>query len=139
MAREIFLDCGAWVALIEVRDAYHTAATDFYNRGLKQWSGWVTTNLMIAEAYILIRRRASHTLALQFLTTMRATPNLIIVYSTAELEIQAEAILRRYADHDFSYTDAVSFAVMRQRGITEAFSFDHHFLTAGFVLLPASH
>jgi predicted nucleic acid-binding protein len=33
--------------------------------------------------------------------------------------------------------DAVSFAVMRQRGLTDAFAFDRHFLAAGFVLLPA--
>lgn len=31
---------------------------------------------------------------------------------------------------------AVSFAVMRQRGIGAAFAFDRHFRTAGFDLVP---
>jgi predicted nucleic acid-binding protein len=47
---------------------------------------------------------------------------------------QAGSILRQ--DQDFSYTDAVSFVVMKQYGITEAFSFDKHFVTAGFTLIP---
>jgi predicted nucleic acid-binding protein len=47
-----------------------------------------------------------------------------------------ESILARYSDQDFSLTDAVSFAVMRQRRIEEAFTFDNHFSTAGFVVLP---
>jgi len=68
---------------------------------------------------------------------MRSIHNLIIVYSNPDIEAQAEAILRHYSDQDFSYTDAVSFAVMRQRGIAEAFAFDNHFLTAGFTLVPA--
>jgi len=29
----------------------------------------------------------------------------------------------------------VSFALMKERGIEEAFAFDHHFTTAGFRLL----
>ncbi len=52
------------------------------------------------------------------------------------IEETAESILRQYQDQDFSYTDAVSFVVMKQYGITEAFSFDKHFVTAGFTLIP---
>ena len=34
-----------------------------------------------------------------------------------------------YADQVFSMVDAVSFAIMQQRGIIEAFGFDRHFVT----------
>jgi predicted nucleic acid-binding protein len=57
------------------------------------------------------------------------------MYSDEALEIEAEQWLRRYADHDFSLADAVSFAIMRQRRIMEVFTFDNHFAVAGFVLL----
>jgi predicted nucleic acid-binding protein len=52
------------------------------------------------------------------------------------LEERAESILRQYQNSNFSYTDAVSFVVMKQYGIMEAFSFDKHFVTAGFTLIP---
>ena len=45
-------------------------------------------------------------------------------------------ILRQYADQDFSYVDAVSFALMHHRGLTDAFAFDQHFVTAGVVCVP---
>jgi len=45
-------------------------------------------------------------------------------------------ILSKYSDQDFSYTDAVSFAIMKRQKIIKAFSFDKHFVIAGFINLP---
>jgi len=39
---------------------------------------------------------------------------------------------------DLSLVDAVSFEVMRQRGLNEAFAFDRHFGEAGFSLVAAA-
>ena len=52
------------------------------------------------------------------------------------LENRARQILRQYTAQDFSYVDAVSFALMQEVEITEAFAFDRHFNTAGFVCVP---
>ncbi len=53
--------------------------------------------------------------------------------STELLEERAvEDWLEPYADQDFSFTDAVSFAVMAERGIAEAITIDSHFAAAGF-------
>jgi hypothetical protein len=38
-------------------------------------------------------------------------------------------------DKDWSLTDCISFVVMRERGITEALTGDHHFEQAGFTTL----
>jgi hypothetical protein len=43
--------------------------------------------------------------------------------------------LARFADQRFSLVDAVSFEVMRQAGVSQAFAFDKHFEVAGFALL----
>jgi len=136
MADEVFVDAGAWIALNDRGDQFHPSAVDYYQRLLRERRLLVTTNLVIAEAYINIRRAGGYQPAMRFLDSMRQSSRLTKVYSDAELEAEAEKLLRRYADQDFSLTDAVSFALMQQRGITEAFAFDSHFATVGFVVAP---
>lgn len=130
------MDSGAWIAIAASRDDHHRPAVELYRRLLTESRLLVTTNLVIAESYVLIRRAGGYQPAAQFLKSLRSTPRLLKLYSTAEVEESAEHILTHYADQDFSFVDAVSFAVMRERQIDAAFAFDRHFLTAGFVRLP---
>jgi predicted nucleic acid-binding protein len=135
MVNETFVDTGAWLALSDRSDQSHASAQVTFAVLLRSGSRLVTTNLVIAETYTLIRRRVGQNAALRFLQSTRASPRLERVYSTMSLEMNAEAILNRYADQDFSFVDAVSFALMQERGIAQAFAFDHHFLTCGFLLV----
>lgn len=70
--------------------------------------------------------------AVQFLDALEKSLRVLYVYSAEELETQAKAILRKYKDHAFSYADAVSFALMKQRGIADVFTYDEHFRVMGF-------
>jgi hypothetical protein len=131
----LFVDTGAWYSLVDKSDQHHTQAVDIYPSLLKNYNQLTTTNLVIAETYILIRRAIGHHAAITFLENIAASPRVIKIYSDSTLEEIAEGILRKYRDQDYSYTDAVSFAVMKQYGIQQAFSFDRHFVTAGFTLM----
>jgi predicted nucleic acid-binding protein len=136
VASEIFVDSGAWIAISDHCDKYHEKASSFYWDLIKERRSLITTNLVTAETYIIIRRMGGIKPALQFLQSLREAPGLRKVYSDADMEKQAEAILMKYDDRDFSFTDAVSFALMRERGIEEAFAFDGRFVTAGFQIMP---
>jgi len=60
-----------------------------------------------------------------------------VIASSAEYEESAVADwLEKFDDQDFSFTDAVSFAVMSDRGVREALALDYHFVTAGFAVIP---
>jgi len=85
-----------------------------------------------------MRQRLGHAQAIHFLDSLRQSGRLVKIYSDHALESEAESILRRYDDQDFSLADAVSFAVMRVRGISQAFAFDRHFLVVGYELVPVS-
>ncbi len=139
MSRVIFVDASAWIAVANQEDHNHTAAVQVYPRLLADYQRLVTTNLVIAETYIILRHELGHSAAMAFLDSVRTSPRIERVLSTPALEQEAEAILRRYADEDFSYTDAVSFALMKARGIKEAFTFDKHFSTLGFRRVPATN
>ena len=132
----IFVDTGAWFALADESDQYHKKAVDLYPGLFLDKLHLMTTNLVIAETYILIRRAIGHQPAMRFLQNISSSPRVSKIFSEQMLEDNAENILEKYQDQDFSYTDAVSFAVMKQRGIHLAFSFDHHFVTAGFTIIP---
>jgi uncharacterized protein len=136
MSREVFVDASAWIAVTDRRDKVHRAASGEYTRLIRARYLLVTTNLVIAEAYIVIRRMGGHAPAMHLLSSLRGSPRLSRVNSDARLESLAEAILGKYADQDFSYTDAVSFALMQEQGIQEAFTFDNHFANLGFQMLP---
>ncbi|MCX7840568.1 MAG: type II toxin-antitoxin system VapC family toxin [Anaerolineae bacterium] len=136
MSRAIFVDTSAWIAVANQGDNNHTAALYIYPRLLANYQRLVTTNLVIAEVYITLRYELGHRAALTFLENVRTSPRIERVFSTPTLEQEAETILRRYDDQDFSYTDAVSFALMKARGIKEAFTFDKHFSVMGFRRMP---
>ena len=51
----------------------------------------------------------------------------------------AEAILEKHIDQDFSFTDAVSFVVMQEQEIEQAFTFDNHFAILGLQMIPAKN
>jgi len=133
--KSLFVDTGAWYALADRSDQHHNQAVDIYPKLLTNHRH-LTTNLVIAETYILIRRAIGHREAITFLENIAASPRVIKVFSDRILEDRAENILRKYQDQDFSYTDALSFTVMEEYALEKAFSFDQHFVIAGFTLIP---
>ena len=134
--KTVFVDTGAWFALADKSDRQHKRAVDIYPELLKDSHHLTTTNLVVAETYVLIRLLMGHRPAIVFLKNISASPRVLKIYSDSTLEEAAESILGQYEDQDFSYTDAVSFAVMKGYGIKQAFTFDQHFLTAGFMIVP---
>jgi hypothetical protein len=136
VTREVFVDAAAWVAIVDRGATHHQAAVACHQRLMNERRTFVTTNLVVAEAHALILRYGGYRIAMSFLASVRPALRMVKVFADEALDADAELILARYADQDFSLADAVSFAVMHQRGIEEAFTFDSHFSTAGFVILP---
>jgi predicted nucleic acid-binding protein len=131
----VFVDASAWIALLIPQDALHESAGAAWRELLRADRPLITTNLVVAEAHVAVRRASGHRPAVQFLHSLGTTRRLELVRSNADLEQRALLILERYTDQPFSFVDAVSFALMRERGIADAFAFDRHFQTAGFALV----
>ncbi len=133
---ELFVDTSAWVAVTDGSDQFHPEAAGVLREAFIRYRALVTTSLVLAESYALLRRGLTTDQVLRWLDRLLSSPRVDIVYGERGLIDRARSLLARYADQQFSLTDAVSFIVMRDRGIREAFAFDQHFRTAGFVLVP---
>lgn len=84
----------------------------------------------MAETHALLLGRRRRDIALTFLRSFDASQIRIERVSEGD-ETEARAIIERYQDKDFSYTDATSFAIMGRRSITRALTFDRDFMQFG--------
>ena len=132
MPAEFFVDTSAWYPLVVSKHPDHARLGARLRTLIREHHRLVTTNLVVAETHALLLRRVGRPTALTFVRTVHESPN-VVVHSTREIELAAErSWLARFTDQDFSLTDAVSFAVMTERGIREALTLDVHFAVAGF-------
>jgi len=132
----LFVDTSAWVALLHRPDQAHRHAAELWPGIRSARRLLVTTNLVLAETHATLMRRIGPTAGLSFLDRMTDHRFHRVVWADAELTFGAtDRWLRQHSDKRFSLTDAVSFEVMDQEGIAEAFAFDRDFERAGFRLL----
>ena len=59
-----------------------------------------------------------------------------IVWTIEADERKALEVFAKYADQKISFTDCLSFTVMRKLKIATVFTFDRHFHYAGFEVIP---
>ena len=136
MSGELFVDTSGWYAIAVVDEPAQGAAVATLRERLADGARLVTTNLVVAETHALLLRRTGREPALQFVRTVRAAPNLVV---PSDPELEARAVgewLEPFRDQGFSYTDAVSFSVMKDRRIRDALALDRHFQVAGFGVVP---
>ncbi len=131
----IFIDTGAWFAIADKSDQYHSKATDQLEKCIQKDSTFLTSNLVIHETVMLLARKISKQTAIKFLNTIYSDDKVNVVLNDENLEQKAYAIFKKYTDQDFSITDCVSFAIMKENRIKEAFTFDKHFSIMGFKMI----
>jgi len=134
---ELFVDTSAWYVLALSSAPQHKKVAGALRLRLERGARVVTTNLIVAEAHALLLRRAGRKAAFTFVREVRRTPNVVVASSPDYEESAVTDWLEKFDDRLFSLTDAVSFAVMSDRGIREALALDHHFSVAGFEVVPA--
>jgi predicted nucleic acid-binding protein len=126
----VFLDTSAFFALGRTSDADHDRAVATMRRIAGRHLTVCTSNFIRAETHALILNRRNRHEALRFLQQFDSNSIAVLSVSPAD-EREARRIIEQYADKDFSYTDATSFALIRRLNVDYALSFDRHFLQFG--------
>ena len=130
-----FADTSWWVAWALPGDSRHPAALDMLD-ALGRTEQVLTTNVVVGESWTFLRRKDSHRSALAFLDRIDslADAGRLAVHRVTEVqEAAAWEWLRKHDERVYSFVDATSFSVMRDRRLREALAFDQDFAAAGFV------
>ncbi len=126
----VFVDTSFLFALADLRDRQHQKA-DLLQREIVG-EALYTTNHVAGECWTLVNRRLGHGAAIRVLNAIRNSPRYRVLEVASEVEERAFDWLLRHDEREYSFVDAVSFEVMRERGIDIALAFDDDFEAAGF-------
>ncbi len=132
----IYFDTGAFIALWVAKDGRHDAARVVLQSVRDERIRLFTSNFVLDEAVTHAGRLAGSRFAAERLRNILDSKTLTVLRPDERDERGALALYEKYADQKVSFTDAVSFALMRRNGIKRAFAFDRHFELAGFELWP---
>lgn len=129
----VFLDTVGLIAVWDDSDQWHRAAEPIWLDLLRHGRPFVTTPLVLYECGNAASRRRYRNQVASFRDLLQAAGGVVEPtpdeLHTAWLQYAAEPV------GGPGIVDLVSFAIMRRIGITEAFTNDKHFTTAGFVCL----
>jgi predicted nucleic acid-binding protein len=132
----LFLDTSYLIAVESADDQHHKTAYAHWANLLKSPRRLVTSSYVLAEVVTLLNNRRSHSKAVELGNNLLSSRLFNVVHVNEELFYAAWRYFQKHKDKRYSMTDCVSFLLMKKLGITEALTFDRHFVQAGFVRLP---
>src|SRR5207248_24306 len=127
---EAFADTFYWLAVVNPRDPSHSRAVS-----LELPDRLVTTWPVQMEVMDALSFRTNRPLAVEFWELCKTNPDIVVVDYAGKLLEDAIELFSNRPDKDWSLTDCISFIVMKERGINDALTADHHFEEAGFRIL----
>jgi predicted nucleic acid-binding protein len=131
----MLLDTSGLLCCLDAAEARHEDATSFFEASSLK----ITHNYILVEFVALAHaRKYPRHVALSFIMDVAAHPDVDIVWIDEKRHAAALAMLREQLDKSYSLCDAASFLLMRDRGIQDALTTDHHFDQAGFRRLLAT-
>jgi len=135
----IFVDAGAWIALLKRNDNFHERAKNYYAARVSDGSNFLTTNYVIDETATRLRYSAGLDAALSFHSALQeavAGKRLRMTWVDSRLEAQGWEVLASNPEVELSLTDAISISVIHRARIKTVFGFDTDFVSMGLDLQP---
>jgi predicted nucleic acid-binding protein len=132
MMRAVFADTDYWVALLHRPEQLHERAEQVSSS--LGHIRIITSEMVLVEVLSILgsRGRAIREGACEAVQRLRQNPNVAVVPQTSAQFMEAFESFRGHKDKGWSLTDCASFLIMREAGLAEALTHDHHFEQAGF-------
>ena len=127
-----FVDTVALIALVNGRDSLHESAIEIFSKLRKQNSSFVTSEFVLVEFANTLSASDFRERASTFIQGLQTSEDFEIIESSSQLFSRGFELYRNRVDKDWSLVDCISFVIMNEQQITEAFTQDRHFEQAGF-------
>jgi uncharacterized protein len=137
--KRIFIDTGAYLARFHVADQRYQQACKAWELLQNQHIILVTSHHVIDELATLLARRCDYAFSAHKIEQIYASQLLLIERSNEKDEQIALSLFQKYADQKVSFTDCISFAIMKRLQLKRVFTFDKHFSQAGFEVFPSPY
>jgi len=128
----VFADSFYFLALINPRDKAHARALEF-SETLE--TPVLTTAWILTEVADALSQPPGRAAVVKLLRKLESDSSFTILPPDQIVFRQGFDLYASRTDKSWSLTDCISFAVMRQHGITESLTGDRHFEQAGFKAL----
>ena len=132
MAESVFLDSSFFKGLIDPKDDFKQQAGKTWLKLREEGKNLITSNFIIDECLTLLRSKCNLETALKFRDLLAENSQIIKI---VRVTVADEGMAWQWFIKDWSklsFTDCVSFALMKRLGIKRAAAFDEHFKRAGF-------
>jgi uncharacterized protein len=131
-----FLDTSYVLALELTNDQNHRAALKHWQSAVKSLPQLVTTSYIFDEVTTYFNNRGYHAKAVEVGNRLLGSPSLQLIHVDEDLFLESWQYFQKHQDKGYSFTDCVSFVVMKNLSIEMAFAFDKHFVQAKFKKAP---
>ncbi len=132
MRIKIFVDTLFIVALINKRDQYHQIALNL----AEQYENYplITTDAIFLESGNKLSANYRNEVV-ELIEQFLASDEIDVIRLTSELFDQSLRLYKKHQDKSWGLVDCFSFVVMKQHKLSQALTFDRHFIQAGFQAL----
>jgi predicted nucleic acid-binding protein len=129
---KIFVDTLFIVALINKRDQYHQIALNL----AEQYENCplITTDAIFLKSGNKLSANYRNEVV-ELIEQFLASDEIDVIRLTSELFDQSLRLYKKHQDKSWGLVDCFSFVVMKQHKVSQALTFDRHFIQAGFQAL----
>jgi predicted nucleic acid-binding protein len=136
--KKVLLDTSYLIALGAADDQHHKAALAHWHDLSKDLPPLITTSYVFDETVTFFNSRNRHAKAVEIGKILLESPSITLIHIDKSLFEEAWRYFAQHKDKTYSLTDCSSFVVMKRLRIRTAFTFDNHFIQAGFKKSPES-
>jgi predicted nucleic acid-binding protein len=128
----VFLDSGFVIALVMRGDQHHAETQSIWRRITSERRLMVTTTFVLDEVVTFLNSRSEHQLAVETGDQLLTSAAIELLDVNLPLLLEGWDYFVSHTDKNYSLTDCVSFVTMIKQRLSNALTFDHHFIQAGF-------